>query len=54
MIRTSVTKLDALHLYQQGVIELDDLIKRLRGETVETEAMQLLRDYVKLCNLIEL
>jgi len=53
MIRTSVTKLDALHLYQQGVIELDDLIKRLRGETVETEAMQFGRAFHKLLEKID-
>ena len=53
MIRTSVTKLDALHLYQQGVIELEDLIKRLRGETVETEAMQFGRAFHKLLEKID-
>ena len=53
MIRTSVTKLDALHLFQQGVIELEDLIKRLRGETVETEAMQFGRAFHKLLEKID-
>ncbi len=53
MIRTSVTKLDALHLYQQGVIELEELIKRLRGETVETEAMQFGRAFHKLLEKID-
>jgi len=53
MIRTSVTKLDALHLYQQGVIEFEELVKRLRGETIETEAMQFGRAFHKLLEKID-